>query len=153
MKDIDRNINSILYSKINSIESSVFNIDFSKYQLKYTRRVDVNIDDTQTEKSTVKRLSYPIQVALDAGDYYYLHTLQPISSDNTQCLFSLSLENNVAKPFFSYYAQSPIGDSNGEIYYGHSFTIAEKSSIIVSRNNPVLPSFKMKSVIRIYRKV
>lgn len=152
MKDIDRNINSILYSKINSIESSVFNIDFSKYQLKYTRRVDVNIDDTQTEKSIVKKLAYPIQVALDAGDYY-LHTLQPVSSDNTQCLFSLSLVNNVARPFFSYYAQSPIEDSNGEIYYGHSFTIAEKSGIIVSRNNPVLPSFKMKSVIRIYRKV
>lgn len=153
MKDIDRNINSILYSKINSIESSVFNIDFSKYQIKYTRRVDVNIDNTQTEKSIVKRLSYPIQLALDAGDYYYLHTLQPVSSDNTQCLFSLSLENNVSKPFFSYYAQSPIEDSNGEIYYGHNFTITEKSNIIVSRNNPALPSFKMKSVIRIYRKV
>ena len=153
MKDIGRNINSLLYSKINSFESSVFNIDFSKYQVVYTRRVDVNIDDTQTGKSIVKRLSYPIQVALDAGDYYYLHTLQPVSSDNTQCLFSLSLENNVSKPFFSYYAQSPIEDSNGEIYYGHNFTITEKSNIIVSRNNPVLPSFKMKSVIRIYRKV
>ena len=153
MKDIGRNINSLLYSKINSFESTVFNIDFSKYQVVYTRRVDVNIDDTQTGKSIVKRLSYPIQVALDAGDYYYLHTLQPVSSDNTQCLFSLSLENNVSKPFFSYYAQSPIEDSNGEIYYGHNFTITEKSNIIVSRNNPVLPSFKMKSVIRIYRKV
>lgn len=149
MKDIDRNINSILYSKINSFESSVFNIDFSKYQSIYTRRVDVNIDGSQTSKSIVKRLSYPIQVMLDAGDYYYLHTLQPVSSDNTQCLFSLSLDNNVAKPFFSYYAQSPIEDSNGEIYYGHNFTITEKCNIIVSRNNPVLPSFKMKSVIRI----
>lgn len=153
MKDIDRNINSILYSKINSLESSVFNIDFSNYQIAYTKRVDVNIDDTQTSKSIVKRLAYPIQVILDAGDYYYLHTLQPISSDNTQCLFSLSLKNNVSKPFFSYYAQSPIEDSNGELNYGHSFTIAEKSNIIVSRNSPVLPSFKMKSVIRIYRKV
>lgn len=148
MKDIDRNINSILYSKINSLESSVFNINFSNYQIAYTRRVDVNIDDTRTSKSIVKRLAFPIQVILDAGDYY-LHTLQPVSSDNTQCLFSLSLENNISKPFFSYYAQSPIEDSNGEIYYGHSFTIAEKSNIIVSRNNPVLPSFKMKSVIRI----
>lgn len=148
MEDIDRNINSILYSKINSLESSVFNINFSNYQIAYTRRVDVNIDDTRTSKSIVKRLAFPIQVILDAGDYY-LHTLQPVSSDNTQCLFSLSLENNISKPFFSYYAQSPIEDSNGEIYYGHSFTIAEKSNIIVSRNNPVLPSFKMKSVIRI----
>ena len=66
---------------------------------------------------------------------------------------SLSLENSVARPFFSYYGQSPIEDSNGEIYYGHNFTITEKSNIIVSRNSPVLPSFKMKSVIRIYRKV
>lgn len=153
MKDIDRNINSILCSKINSLESSVYNIDFSKYQIVYTRRVDVNIEDTQISKSIVKRLAYPVQVTLDAGDYYYLHTLQPVSSDNTQCLFSLSLENNVARPFFSYYAQSPIEDSNGEIYYGYNFTIAEKSTIIVSRNSPVLPSFKMKSVIRIYRKV
>jgi hypothetical protein len=153
MKDIDRNINSILYSKINSLESRVFNIDFSKYKIVYTRRVDVNIDDTQTTKSTVKRLAFPIQVTLDAGDYYYLHTLQPVSSDNTQCLFSLSLQNSVSTPFFSYYAQSPIEDSNGEIYYGHNFAIIEKSNIFVSRNNPVLPSFKMKSVIRIYRKV
>lgn len=153
MKDIDRNINSVLYSKINSLESSAFNIDFSKYQSIYTRRVDENINDTQINKSIVKRLAYPVQISLDAGDYYYLHTLQPVSSDNTQCLFSLSLENNVSRPFFSYYAQSPIEDSNGEIYYGHSFTLTKQSIIIVSRNSPVLPSFKIKSVIRIYRKV
>lgn len=42
---------------------------------------------------------------------------------------------------FSYYAQRPIEDTNGAIYYGHSFTLTEKSKIIVSRNNPVLPSF------------
>ena len=153
MKDIDRNINSILYSKINSLESSVFNIDFSKYEIVYTRRIDINIDDTQITESTVERLAYPAQVTLDEGDYYYLHTLQPVLSDNTQCFFSLSLENAVSRPFFSYYAQSPIEDSNGEIYYGHNFTITEKSNIILSRNNPVLPSFKMKSVVRIYRKV
>lgn len=100
MKDIDRNINSLLYSKINSLESSAFNIDFSKYQSIYTKRVDENINDTQINKSIVKRLAYPAQVLLDAGDYYYLHTLQPVSSDNTQCLFSLSLENNVSRPFF-----------------------------------------------------
>lgn len=153
MKDIDRNINSVLYSKINSLESSAFNIDFSKYQSIYTKRVDENINDTQINKSIVKRLAYPVQISLDAGDYYYLHTLQPVSSDNTQCLFSLSLENNVSKPFFSYYAQSPTEDSNGEIYYGHSFTLTKQSTIIVNRNSPVLPSFKIKSVIRIYRKV
>lgn len=30
MKDIDRNINSVIYRKINSLEFSAFNIDFFK---------------------------------------------------------------------------------------------------------------------------
>lgn len=151
MKDIDRNVNSI----INSLKLSVFNIDFSKYKSVYTKRVDVNLDDTINTTSTsspLLKLAYPGQVALDAGDYYYLHTLQPVSSDNTQCLFSLSIKDGVSRPFFSYYAQSPVDDTNNEVYYGHSFTLLEDSVLTISRNSPVPTSFKMKSVIRIYKK-
>nr|DAG18971.1 MAG TPA: hypothetical protein [Caudoviricetes sp.] len=154
MKDIDRNINSILSRKINSLEFGAFNIDFSKYKSVYSKRIDINLDDTANTTSTSSpnlKLAYPGQVALEAGDYY-LHTLQPVSSDNTQCLFTLSTKDGVSRPFFSYYAQSPVDDTNNEIYYGHNFTLLEDRVITISRNSPISASFKMKSVIRIYKK-
>lgn len=154
MKDIDRNINSILYSKINLLESSVFNIDFSKYVQVYSKRVDINIDnDSENTENPILKISYPAQPTLDAGEYYYLHVVEAVPSDNTQCLFSLAIKNNLARPFYSYYVQSPISDSNNELYIGHSFTLTEKQTVYITRNDPVPASFKLKSIIRIYRKV
>lgn len=128
---------------------------FSKYKSVYTKRVDVNLDDTTNTTSTsspLLKLAYPGQVSLEAGDYYYLHTLQPVSSDNTQCLFAISNKDGVSRPFFSYYAQSPADDTNQEVYYGHNFTLLEDSVLTISRNSPVPASFKMKNIIRIYKK-
>lgn len=149
MKDIDRNINALLFNINTEITDFIKNENyFESGNFSQIVNREVNITDDTTSVA----LAYPLSIDLDPGTYYYLHILKTVESDNTQCLFSLSTNADTSHPFYSYYAQSPLADSNGEIYIGKKLYFPLKTTLLVSRNKPVLPTCKLLSTIKIFKK-
>ena len=149
MKDIDRNINALLINMNTEINDFIKNENYfesGNFSQIVNREVNITDDTTSVD------LDYPLSIELDGGTYYYLHILKTVESDNTQCLFSLSTNSDTTHPFYSYYAQSPLADSNGEIYIGKKLYFPLKTNLLVSRNKPVLPTCKLLSTIKIFKK-
>lgn len=149
MKDIDRNINAIIYNNIIRTDESVIllneennpNFDSSKYTLIST--IGANITGDSGDKVLFNK-------NIDSGVYYYQHILYPVTENNTQCLFMLG-SGTTYSPFYSYYAQSPISDSTGQIVIGKKFIYNSDKKFQIARNKPVDSNFTMKSTISLWR--
>lgn len=90
MRYIDRNINSIIYDKIDNIENSL-SIDINLSNATFIKSSDVNIENNITKQNV-------FFVTLNKGVYYYRHTFDKVTSDNLQCLFMAT--TNKISPFF-----------------------------------------------------
>lgn len=143
MKDIDRNINLIIYDNLaritNFTDSSV---NFSDYELLYS------LDTIYTNK-IAKELIFNKQ--LPKGEYYYIHAVSPVNTNNNPCVFSVS-STETSKPFFTYYAQSPLSESNINTYYAYRFNFENSSYMRITRNIAIQPEYNFKGIIYIMRR-
>lgn len=143
MKDIDRNINSYLYNTANSF--NVYHDDSGLIpgkELNQVYSVYANVIDNLNSEEIGG-------TALEPGEYYYQHILNTEISEGS-CLFSL-IQNDQQFPLLSYYVQTPISETKYSIIPYH-FLITKKTKINIVREKPTSENFKIKSVIRIYKR-
>lgn len=143
MKDIDRNINSYLYSTANSFNSYHDVSSFSYRELKQVYSVQADVTDNLNA----------IEIggtALEAGEYYYQHILNTDVSEGS-CLFSL-IKSDRQFPLLSYYVYTPISETKYSII-PYRFLITKKTNINIEREKPTSENFKIRSTIKIYKRV
>lgn len=142
MKDIDRNINSYLYNVANSfnVYHDVTGLIPGELKQVYSVYADVidNLNATEIGGTT-----------LEPGEYYYQHILTTEVSEGS-CLFSV-IQNDHQFPLFSYYVNAPISETKYSII-PHRFLITKKTRINIEREKPTSENFKIRSVIRIYKR-
>lgn len=143
MKDIDRNINSYLYNTANSfnVYHDVSGLIPGK-ELNQVYSVYANVIDNLNAEIIGG-------TALEPREYYYQHILNTEISEGS-CLFSL-IQNDKQFPLLSYYVQTPISETKYSIIPYH-FLITKKTKINIVREKPTSENFKIKSVIRIYKR-
>lgn len=142
MEDIDRNINSYLYNAANS-----FNVyhDVSGLipgELKQVYSAYANVIDNLNAAEIGGTV-------LEPGEYYYQHILNTEISEGS-CLFSV-IQNDHQFPLLSYYVQTPISETKYSIIPYH-FLISKKAKINIVREKPTSENFKIRSVIRIFKR-
>lgn len=140
MKDIDRNINSHLYtlSKIIHINAIASNITDN-----FTNVFSVNVNGNGAWT-----------VELQPGEYYYRHVLYSVESDNFNYYVEIHGQSS-AYPIYSYYAQSPLtrGTGNDYIAIPYHFVVDEPLIIGITASNINGENSKIKSVIQIKKRV
>lgn len=143
MKDIDRNINSYLYNAANSfnVYHDVTGLVAGK-ELKQVYSAYANVIDNLNAADIGN-------TELEPGEYYYQHILNTEVSEGS-CLFSV-IQNDKQFPLFSYYVQTPISETKHSIIPYH-FLISKKTRINIVREKPTSENFKIKSIIRIYKR-
>jgi hypothetical protein len=141
MLDIDRNINSIIYNKIDNIENSL-SIDINLSAATLIKTTDVNIVNDITKQNV-------FFATLNKGIYYYRHTFNKVTSDNLQCLFMAS--TNKISPFFSYYGQSPIIDIPLTSLIGQTFLVDKDKTNFYVYIKPDSETFKISGYISIWK--
>lgn len=141
MRDIDRNINSIIYDKIDNIKNSL-SIDINLSNATFIKSSDVNVENNITKQNI-------FFVTLNKGVYYYRHTFDKVTSDNLQCLFMAA--TNKISPFFSYYGQSPIIDTSLTSLIGRTFTVDKDNTNFYVYIKPVSETFKISGHISLWK--
>lgn len=141
MRDIDRNINSLIYEKIDNIENSL-SIDINLSSAVLIKTADVNITNDITRQNV-------FFVTLKKGIYYYRHTFNKVDSDNLQCLFMAATKK--ISPFFSYYGQSPIIDSSLSSLIGRTFLVDKDNTDFYVYIKPDSEIFKISGYISIWK--
>lgn len=138
MKDIDRNINSPLYtlSKIIHINGIASNITDN-----FTNVSSVNINGNGAWTAE-----------LQPGEYYYRHVLYPVESDNFNYYVEIHGQSS-AYPIYSYYAQSPLAGSIDYITIPYHFVVDKPLIIAITASNINGENSKIKSVIQIKKRV
>lgn len=141
MPDIDRNINSLIYEKIDNIENSL--------------SVDINLSNATIIKTTTINIENDISrqnvffANLSKGIYYYRHTFNKVTSDNLQCLFMAT--TNKISPFFSYYGQSPTIDTPITSLIGRTFLVDKDNTDFYVYIKPDSETFKISGYITIWK--
>lgn len=138
MKDIDRNINSPLYtlSKIIHINDIASNITDN-----FTNVLSVNANGKGNWTAE-----------LQPGEYYYRHVLYPVESDNFNYYFEIHGQSS-AYPIYSYYAQSPLAESIDYIVIPYHFVVDKPLIISIAAYNINGENSKIKSVIQLKKRV
>lgn len=138
MKDIDRNINSPLYTlnEIIHINGIARNITDN-----FTNVLSVNVNGKGNW--TVK---------LQAGEYYYRHVLNSVESDNFNYYVEIHGQSS-AYPFYSYYAQSPLAGTIDYIVIPYHFVVDKPITIAIGVININGENSKIKSTIQIKKRV
>lgn len=132
MKDIDRNINSPLYTlnEIIHINDIAFNINDN-----FTNVFTVNVNGNGNWSTQ-----------LQPGEYYYRHVLNSIESSNFNYYVEIHGQSS-AYPIYSYYAQSPLAGTVDYIVVDKPLTIGIGVININGENS------KIKSIIQIKKRV
>lgn len=120
MKDIDRNINSPLYtlSKIIHINDIAYNITDN-----FTNVLSANVNGNGTWTAE-----------LQPGEYYYRHVLYSVESDNFNYYIEIHGQSS-AYPIYSYYAQSPLAGSIDYIAIPYHFVVDKPLIIGITASN------------------
>lgn len=134
-------INSLIYEKTDNIENSL-SIDINLSNAVLIKTSDVNITNDITKQNI-------FFITLSKGIYYYRHTFNKVASDNLQCLFMAS--TNKISPFFSYYGQSPIIDSNLASLIGRTFIVDKDNTNFYVYIKPDSEVFKISGYISIWK--
>lgn len=141
MLDIDRNINSIIYNRVDNIEKNL-SIDINLSDATLIKSTDVNIVNNITKQNV-------FFATLNKGNYYYRHTFDKVTSDNLQCLFMAS--TNKISPFFSYYGQSPVIDATLISFIGRTFLVDKDNTNFYVYIKPDSETFKISGHISIWK--
>lgn len=138
MKDIDRNINSPLYtlSKIIHINDIAPNITDN-----FTNVLSVSVNGNGNWTAE-----------LQPGEYYYRHVLYSVESGNFNYYVEIYGQSS-AYPIYSYYAQSPLAGSIDYIAIPYYFVVDKPLIIGISVSNLNGENSKIKSVIQIKKRV
>lgn len=133
MKDIDRNINSPLYtlSKIIHINDIASNITDN-----FTNVLSVNANGNG---------SWTVE-------YYYRHVLYSVESDNFNYYVEIHGQSSLY-PIYSYYAQSPLAGSIDYIAIPYHFVVDKSLIIGITVSNISGENSKIKSVIQLKKRV
>lgn len=146
--DIYKNINALIYNRINNNNEE---IRFIKDSLS----IDINLTNATVVKSTDVNIENNISIQsvffakLNKGIYYYRHAFNKVTSDNEQCLFMVY--TNSVSPFFSYYGQSPITDTNVTSLIGRSFFVDKDDTEIYVKIKPSSSAFKISGYIAVWK--
>lgn len=143
MKDIDRNINSIIYDNlahINILTNSEINA--ADYEIVYSYNTNYT---NVTSKETI------FSKNLAKGEYLYLHAVSAVTSNNHACVFSLC-SKAISRPIVTYSAQSPLSETNLITYYSYRFNFDNDSIINIIRNEAIQPEYNFKGIIYILRR-
>ena len=138
MKDIDRNINSPLYtlSKIIHINDIASNITDN-----FTNVLSLNLNGNGNWTCE-----------LQPGEYYYRHVLYSVESDNFNYYIEIHSQSS-AYPIYSYYAQSPLAGSIEYIVIPYYFVVDKPLTIAITAININGENSKIKSVVQIKKRV
>lgn len=129
MKDIDRNINSPLYTLSKIIHINDIAPDIT---INFTNVFSVNAND-----------SGAWSVKLQPGEYYYRHVLNSTESANSNYFLALYSQSS-AYPIHSYYAQSPILGSVDYIVIPYHFIVDKPLTLGILLRNIGGESSKIK---------
>lgn len=146
--DIDRNINDLIYNRVN------INNEEIRF-LKDSLSIDINLTNARVVKSSDVNIENDISIQnvfytkLNKGIYYYRHTFNKVTSDNEQCLFMVY--TNSISPFFSYYGQSPIIDTSGAGLIGNTFFVDKDNTELYTKIKPSNSTFKISGYIAIWK--
>lgn len=138
MKDIDRNINSPLYTSneiihINNIASNITD--------NFTNVLSINVNGNGSWTAE-----------LQPGEYYYRHVLYSVESDNFNYYVEMHGQSS-AYPFYGYYAQSPLAGSIDYIAIPYHFVVDKSLIIAITASSINGENSKIKSVIQIKKRV
>lgn len=138
MKDIDRNINSPLYTlnKIIHINDIASNITDN-----FTNALTLNVNGNGNWSAQ-----------LQPGEYYYRHVLNSVESDNFNYYVEIHGQSS-AYPIYSYYAQSPLAGTIDYIVIPYHFVIDKPLTIGIGVLNINGENSKIKSIIQIKKRV
>lgn len=142
MKDIDRNINSVVFSTLSSIIQIIDVSNFNPSEYKLIKQVSANF--TNSKADTV------LSINIDPGVYYYKHSLRQVTSNNAACLFSLLTNQHYNDPFYSYYAQSPIKTDYLEITT--LFWVKQTTQFTVAKSEALSSDFNIAGFIKLYKR-
>ena len=138
MKDIDRNINSPLYES-----AKIYHINDNASEILANFK---NVFSEPANKDAI------YTVNLQPGEYYYRHILEPVESDNSFFFITLC-GKNYEYSFYSYYAQSPLMGSASYNIIPYHFIVDNPTIIRIFVRNSNAESSKIKSSIRIAKRV
>lgn len=137
MKDIDRNINSPLYTL-----NEIIHINGISYNItdNFTNVLSENVNGNGNWSAE-----------LQPGEYYYRHVLYSVESDNYNYVEIHGQSSEY--PLYSYYAQSPLAGSVDYIVIPYHFVVDKSLIINITASNINGENSKIKSVIQIKKRV